>query len=244
MKTSLISLAAALLAVAAPQMAQAADAAPAANPTVAFNIGAVTDYRYRGISQTHLDPAIQGGIDLGFANGLYLGTWASSIKWIKDGGGDSNVELDLYGGWKGEVSPGLTMDVGLLTYQYPSNNLPVSANTTELYGALTFGVATLKYSHSVSNLFGFDNSKQSGYLDLSAAFDLGDGLSLTPHVGHQQVKNNGSFSYTDYSLTLSKDFSGWVPSLAIVRASTDAYLSPSSKNLGKTAAVVGIKYNF
>jgi uncharacterized protein (TIGR02001 family) len=238
MKSSLIPLVAALFVTAAPSLSQAAD------PSVAFNAGVVTDYRYRGISQTRLKPAVQGGVDLGFENGVYLGAWASSIKWIKDGGGDSNVELDLYGGWKGEVSPGLTLDVGALTYQYPSNKLNPSANTTELYGALSYGVATLKYSHSVSNLFGFADSKQSGYLDLSAAFDLGGGLTLTPHVGHQKVKNVSAASYTDYSLTLSKDFSGWVPSLAIVATSTDAYVGPNNKNLGKTAGVLGLKYNF
>ncbi|OYT85618.1 MAG: hypothetical protein CFE46_17930 [Burkholderiales bacterium PBB6] len=245
MKKSLISLAVATLACAAPSISFAADT------TVAFNAAVASDYRYRGISQSRLKPAVSAGVDVGLPNGVYLGAWASSIKWIKDAGGDASAEIDVYGGWKGEVSPGLTLDVGALTYQYPSNKLAVSANTTEIYGALSFDVYTLKYSHSVTNLFGFADSKNSGYLDLSATFDAGNGVMVAPHVGYQKVSHNGDFSYTDVSLTVSKDYSGFVPSLALVATDTKsiggvkAYASPANgKNLGKTALVLGLKYNF
>ena len=93
----------------------------------------------------------------------------------------TRVEIDIYGGYKGSIVEGLSYDVGVLTYQYPSNKLGdipgfANANTTEIYGALTYGPATLKYSHSVTNLFGFVDSKNSDYLDLSASFDLGSRL--------------------------------------------------------------------
>ena len=119
----------------------------ASHADASFNIGAVTDYRYRGISQTRTKPAPQGGFD--YSNGgFYIGTWASTIKWIKDFGGDANVEIDVYGGYKGEIAKDFSYDVGVLTYQYPSNKMkPIggaNANTTEIYGALTFGPATLK----------------------------------------------------------------------------------------------------
>jgi uncharacterized protein (TIGR02001 family) len=210
---------------------------------VAFNVGAVSDYRYRGISQTRLKPALQGGVDFS-QGGLYLGAWASTIKWIKDGGGGADVELDLYGGYKGELTKGLTYDVGVLAYQYPGHDLGVSPNTTEIYGALTYGPVTAKYSHSVSNLFGFSDSKGSGYLDLSATFEITDGWMLTPHIGRQTVKNLGVASYTDASLTLSKDFSGFVVSLTAVDAKTGVYVGPGNKDLGKRALVAGVKYNF
>jgi uncharacterized protein (TIGR02001 family) len=238
-KKSLALLAAALAAgTALPGPAFAADT------TLAFNVGAVSDYRYRGISQTRLQPAVQAGVDFGLPNGIYLGAWASNIKWIDDAGGGANVEVDLYGGWKGEVGGGLTLDVGALSYQYPGNDLNPSANTTELYGALSYAMFTLKYSHSITNLFGFGDSKGSGYLDLAATFDLGNGVMLAPHVGHQTVKNLGLASYTDYSLTISKDFSGWVPSLAVVDTNTGAYAGPNGKDLGKAGVVLGLKYNF
>ncbi len=216
---------------------------------VAYNVGAFTDYRYRGISQTRLKPALQGGVDFSNA-GFYLGAWASNIKWIKDAKGDSNVELDLYGGYKGQLAKDLGYDVGVLTYIYSGNKLSPSANTTELYGALTFGPVTAKYSHSTTNLFGFARSSGSGYLDLSATFEVADGWSVAPHVGVQSVRRNSNFSYTDYSVTLSKDFSGFVVSAALVATSTDkiggapAYASPSGKNLGRTGLVLGVKYNF
>jgi uncharacterized protein (TIGR02001 family) len=221
----------------------------AAFADVAFNVGAVTDYRYRGISQTRLKPALQGGAD--YSNGgFYLGTWASTIKWIKDAGGDADVEIDLYGGYKFELAKGTTLDVGVLTYQYPSNKLATSANTTEVYAAFTYDIFTAKYSHSVTNLFGFADSKSSGYLDLSAAVDLGNGMTLTPHVGYQKVSHNGDYSYTDYSVTFAKDINGLVLSAALVGTDTKklggnyTYISPAGKNLGKATAVLGVKYNF
>jgi uncharacterized protein (TIGR02001 family) len=213
---------------------------------VSFNVGAVTDYRYRGISQSRLKPALQGGVDWD-ANGFYLGAWGSTIKWIKDVGGDSDVEIDLYGGYKGEITKDFGFDVGVLTYQYPSNKLDPSANTTELYGALTFGPVTAKYSHSVTNLFGWPDSKKSGYIDVSATFDVA-GFGITPHIGHQKVKGPASdASYTDYSLTVSKDvLDSLTVSATLVGTDADKaiYVSPSGKFLGKTGLVVGVKYGF
>lgn len=227
-------------------------AAPTASwADVAFNVGAVSDYRYRGISQTNLKPALQGGIDYS-AGGFYLGAWASSIKWIHHFNGNSDVEIDLYGGYKGELAKGLGFDVGVLTYQYPNNNLSPNANTTELYGALSFGPVTAKYSHALTNTFGNPDSKNSWYLDLSASFELTDGWMLAPHIGHQKFTGpvGGVATYTDYSLTVSKDFNGLVPSIALVGTDADkGFYVPgpaanSSKFLGKAGVVLGVKYNF
>ena len=99
--------------------------------STSFNVGAVSDYRYRGISQTRLKPALQGGVDLSHPSGFYLGAWASTIRWVKDLEGDAGVEVDVYGGYKGELAKGLGYDVGVLGYVYPSNKLATSANTNE-----------------------------------------------------------------------------------------------------------------
>lgn len=75
-----------------------AEDAPTPDNQVAYNVTVASEYRFRGVSQSRLDPALQGAID--YTNnptGIYLGAWASSIKWIKDAGGKGNVELDLYG---------------------------------------------------------------------------------------------------------------------------------------------------
>jgi len=263
MNKTLLVLASTVAIVALPQMVQAQTAAPAtpaaapaAEPAadpLSFNVSLTSDYRYRGISQSRLKPAIQGGVDYALPAGFYIGAWASSIKWVKDAGGGANAEIDLYGGYKGEITKDLTFDVGVLTYQYPSNDLPTSTNTTEIYGALTYGPATLKYSHSVTNLFGFADSKGSGYLDLSATFEVGPAIQLIPHVGYQKVAGgaNSDFSYTDYSFTVGKDFSGFFLSAAIVGADTKsiggvkAYASPANgKDLGKAGLVVAVKKTF
>ena len=217
--------------------------APEPDYTFSANLGVVSDYRYRGISQSRREPALQGGLDFAHKSGLYLGTWASSIKWIKDAGGDADAEVDIYGGYKFNAGP-VGVDVGALRYLYPNASISPSPYTTELYAAGTWGPATLKYSHATTNLFGFADSKGSGYLDLSANFELPwYGLTLTPHVGHQKVKNNSGFSYTDWALTLGKDFgNGISASLGYVDTDTDAYVGPNGKNLGRGGAVLGVKY--
>ena len=233
---ALVAAAVAVSSLAVPAVSSAADS------SVAFNAGVVTDYRYRGISQTRLKPALQGGVDY-TAGAFYLGAWGSTIKWIKDGGGGADVELDIYGGVKGEIAKDLGYDIGLLTYQYPSNGLNPSANTLEIYGAVTAGPVTAKYSHSTTNLFGFAKSKGSGYLDISATFDLG-GFAVTPHIGRQTVKNNGGFSYTDYSVAISKEISGITWSATLVDTSTSAYTGAGGKDLGKSSIVLGAKMAF
>ena len=256
MKVKAISLAVAatLLASGSVFAQTAAPATP--EHTVSYNIGATTDYRYRGISQSAKKPAINGGIDYAHSSGFYLGTWASSIRWIKDSTANPNttkgpVEIDFYGGYKGSLAEGLGYDVGGLYYLYAGNNLKdtagfVSPNTFEVYGALTFGVVTAKYSHSTTNLFGTANSKNSGYLDLSANIDLGSGWSIVPHVGAQKIKNGNS--YTDYSVTVNKDINGLILSAALVGTSGlgGAYTLPGSgtRDLAKDGLVLSIKKNF
>jgi uncharacterized protein (TIGR02001 family) len=234
----------ALMAAALTAGALAPTAAFAEDYSLAFNVGAVSDYRYRGISQSRLNPAAQGGIDLGLPAGFYAGAWASQISWISDAGGGADVEIDVYGGWKGEVYKGLTLDLGALTYQYPGNDLNPSANTTELYGALTYDVVTAKYSHSLTNLFGFAESESSWYLEIAATLEGPYGISITPHAGHQRVENNPAACYNDYSLTFSKDFNGLVPSVSFVGTSTPNYVDKFGNDLGSGRMVVGVKYNF
>jgi uncharacterized protein (TIGR02001 family) len=190
---------------------------------------------------------VQGGADYADKSGFYLGVWGSSIKWIKDAGGDSNMEADIYGGYKFTVGD-IGYDLGFLRYEYSGNKLTPSANTNELYGAVTMGPLTAKYSQSTGNLFGFANSKGSTYLDLTATFDLGGGYSLAPHLGRQTVKgaDNGKYSYTDYALTLGKDLgNGLTASAAVI--GTDAEKGSyvyGTKQLGKAGVVVGLKYAF
>lgn len=252
----------ALLATSSAAFAQTAPAAP--ESTLGYNVGVVSEYRYRGIAQTRGDAALQGGVDYAHSNGFYVGAWGSTIKWIKDNSATATatevkgpVEIDLYGGYKFEAA-GLAYDVGYLRYQYQGNTLEktggtvnaayVNANTDEIYGAVTAGVVTAKYSYSLSDLFGNINSKGSTYLDLSANFDLGAGYSLVPHVGRQVIKNSPAGDYTDVAFTLNKDLGdGLSASVSAIttNAKSSFYYSPvNNYATGKNVTVLGLKYSF
>jgi len=247
-----------VLALLATSSAAFAQTAPVA-PEVTYNVGVVSQYRYRGLAQTKGDPALQGGVDYANANGFYLGAWGSTIKWIKEAGAGATtatdtkgpVELDVYGGYKFEAA-GIAYDVGYLRYEYVGNTYNkisgnVNANTDEVYGAATYGVFTAKYSYAFSDLFGTANSKGSAYVDLSATLDLGNGYSLVPHVGHQKVSNTPNASYTDFAVTVNKDLgdglSASVAAISTNAKNVDAF-TVNGYNTAKNAMVVGVKYSF
>lgn len=241
----------ALTALLAGTAAMAQTAAPAPDYSLSYNAGVTSDYRFRGLSQTSFDPALQAGADFAHKSGFYMGVWGSNVSWIKDyaGATDGSLEVDLYGGYKGEINPGLAFDVGLIGYQYPGNNTTTNANTNEVYGALTYGVVTAKYSRSTGNFVANPGSSGSAYLEVAASFDLGGGFTLTPHVGRQTVPNvaNDAGDYTDYSLTLGKDFgNGLTASVMAVGTNADKsfYTDPHGRFLGKDALVAGLKYSF
>lgn len=235
---------------------------PEPEQSVSYNIGAISDYRVRGIAQTSFRPALQGGVDFADTSGLYIGTWASNVRWVKalNGASKGSVEVDVYGGYRGalDVLP-LTYDAGLITYQYPGNDsgvggrLPAgtfgNASTVEAYVSATYRIFTLKYNRSLGNFMGNLHSHGSQYFDLSAAIDLTNGFSLVPHVGHQsiagQVDDLGD--YTDWSLTLGKDFGNGF-SATLAATGTDArrvfYTDTNGRFLGKDAVEVGVKYSF
>ena len=77
------------------------------------NAAIVSDYRFRGYSQTDFRPAAQLGIDLTHSSGFYLGNWNSNVSSFVYT--DGNLEMDFYGGWKGDVGGGLTLDAGCCT---------------------------------------------------------------------------------------------------------------------------------
>jgi len=237
---------AAVLAQAAP--APAATPAPPPEHTFTANATLVSDYRFRGISQTFGLPAMQAGFDYAHSSGFYLGTWGSSVTGNLYANG-AGLEWDLYGGYKGSITEDLSFDVGLLEYYYPgahfNNAQQTKYNNTELYGALSYKMFTAKYSNTLSNFFGTSsdtfgglcqdartgngsdcfaaspgNSRNSGYLDLSANFEIAEKLTLGLHLGHQSVHNYGKLDYTDYKVGLTKDLNGWQLGAAVI--GTDA----------------------
>ncbi|HEX7644089.1 MAG TPA: TorF family putative porin [Burkholderiaceae bacterium] len=240
-----IILATALVSVFSAGSAFAEESKP--DNEISFNASIVSDYRYRGISQSRLDPALQGGAD--YTNnptGLYAGTWLSTIKWISDAGGSGDVEWDVYAGKRGEIVKDVSYDVGVLSYIYPSNGLSTSANTTEIYAQLGYGPVYAKYSYAVTNLFGTADSKGSGYLDIGGNFDVADGFTINVHAGHQTVSNSSNLSYTDWKVGVTKDFGVVTGALAVIGTNTSSYVGPAPdfKNLGKTSLVLSVSKTF
>ena len=239
-----------------------AEEGPEPEISLAYNVGALSDYRVRGIAQTSGDPAIQGGIDLTTKIGLYLGTAASNVKWVKEfnGATQGSYELDLYGGYRAQITDtNFSYDVGVITYQYPGNNSGVAgfypagtfsnASTVEMYGDLTYTIYTFKYNRSVGNFLGNLNSSGSQYFDLSAAVDMTHGYTLTPHIGRQLIPNQvGNLgNYSDLALTLSKDLGNGLTATAAVLSTNSSkvfYTDTNGRYLGNNALSVGLRYSF
>lgn len=219
--------------------------------TFSANVGAVSDYRFRGLMQTNGKPAVQGGFDINHRSGFYVGNWNSSISWLSDADPDvsSNVEMDFYAGYMHTITEGVTLNVGLLHYYYPGS-YPHGFNdpdTTEAYIGLGYGPFTFKYSHALSNLFGAPDSHNSQYYDLGVAVPTGLwGIDVNAHVGYQKVRNMDDGSYTDWSVGLSRQFDRFKVSLTYVDTNADRglYTNSRGKYTGKAVAVLGLSASF
>jgi uncharacterized protein (TIGR02001 family) len=236
------SLASAAFAVPNLAAAQAAAAAPASPHTFTGNIGLVTDYRFRGISQTYGKPAIQGGFDYSHASGIYLGNWDSNVS---EGAGfpAGNIEMDFYGGWR-KTWGDFGIDLGAIYYYYPGTDANATLGTqfvnprdptkvhtgkvsnTELYIGGSWKWISLKYSHAISDYFSLPETSGSHYLDLTGTYDLGNGWGIVGHVGSFKLKgwDNGTDvskgNYTDWKLGVTKDLGGWILGASYIDSST------------------------
>jgi uncharacterized protein (TIGR02001 family) len=197
-----------------PMTSVLAEEAPAAEAASDFsfsgNVGMYSDYIFRGYTQTKHQPALQGGFDMEHSSGLYLGTWASNVKWTTEGGymDDNDLEIDVYGGWAGDLGP-VSVDVGFLQFFYPGDNAAggAEADASELYVGVSkdfgFASAGLTYYNVIStDAWGFTDAKGSEYLTLDVDVPVGDSITLSAHVGHQKFDgtNNSVSDYTDWKL--------------------------------------------
>lgn len=156
------------------------------------NVTLATDYVWRGISQTDENPAIQGGLDWSNDGGFYLGTWGSNV----DFGDVENMELDFYGGWTTEFASGLGLDLGFIQYLYFDDAGDVDFN--EIYAGLSYADFSGKLSYDIDN--------ESTYLEVGYDTELANDFGLGLHVGNYSFDGGGD--YTDYSISLSKSYSG------------------------------------
>lgn len=223
----------------------------AADWTVTGNVNVLTDYRFRGISQTLREPAIQGGFDAAHKSGFYIGNWNSNVSGVQYPGGPG-IEMDFYGGYKGEIGKtGLTFDVGNLYYYY--GNARFAGNTkvdnNEIYGALTYGPLTGKISYATTDYFGLNNttggqgdSRGTTYSELNYTSEIAPKVTLIGHVGYTDIKNYSALSYTDYKVGVSYDLNGFALGAAVVGNDVKEAAKPfysATNALGETKKLFG-----
>ena len=234
-----------LLAAGSGAMAQAA--APAPDWTVAGNVGLFSEYRFRGIAQTERRPALQGGIDVSHKSGFYAGNWNSNVDSALYNG--ANLEMDFYGGYKTTLGA-FGVDVGAIYYYYPGSGSAgrTRIDNTELYVGGSYGPASLRYYHATSDFFGASNTKGSGYLDLNLAHDLGGGMGLVGHVGHQKVRNTpgAAGNVTDWKIGATYDYQGYVFGASYIDTNRKGvFFGPvSGRDLGKAALLLSVAKTF
>ena len=243
-KRLLASVLAAALGAPGAVLAQAVASAPEVSPhTLTGNFSLVSDYRFRGISQTDRDPAIQGGFDYSHSSGFYIGNWNSSVTTdLYDGG--AGLEMDLYTGFKPTYGD-FTFDIGVLQYYYPGAKIEGTNqryDTTEAYAGVAYGPVSFKTWYGISHdWFGSDDAKGSLYYELNGAFPLMDKLSLIAHAGYQDVKDTPDADYFDYRLGVTYDLKGWLLGAAV--AGTDAD-DDVYGDLGDTTVIFSIGKTF
>ena len=243
-KSVLNAMLAGALAVPSLVMAQTPPPSP-----ITGNVTLATDYRFRGLSQTFEEPALQGGVDYTHKSGFYAGNWNSNISDTFYAG--APLEMDFYAGYKPSFGP-ITGDIGILYYFYPGSDAPGIGriDNTEIYVGAGWKWLSAKYFHAVSDFFGAPDTKGSNYIDLSATVDIGGGFGLVGHIGHQRVKNLSNLDYTDYKLGITKDVGGWVFGAAFIDTDADeaAYTftnaTGKSVNIGDSTVVLSVTKTF
>ncbi len=159
------------------------------SPEVAWNLGVTSDYVFRGYSQTSEDPAIFGGVDV-TAGSFYAGAWASNV----DFGDDTDAEVDIYGGYRTEVS-GFAVDVGVVGYLYVSQPAGADYDYAEFKAAASraFGPVTLGAAVYWSpDFFGAD--EEATYVEANAAFSPAAKWTVSGAVGHQALDVNADYA--------------------------------------------------
>jgi uncharacterized protein (TIGR02001 family) len=285
MRKSLITVAV-LGALSASSFVFAAEKDTKSDFTTSGSVGLFSQYIFRGLTQTDRDPALQGNFDINHSSGLYLGMWGSNVSWLRDiysttalgygtdqstyykSGG--NLEIDIYGGFKSEIGKtGLGIDLGALQYYYPGTERGrdqgwAKANTTEVYGALSYGWVQAKYSHVVSkDAWGWgknpggNDARGTYYAELNATVPIGEligsgplkGLSGIAHYGKQEFDGaaNEGASYEDYKLGLQNAFDNGVNLGAFwtdTKDASDTAWTYNGRNIGKQTGTVFLQKTF
>ena len=192
--------------------------APVGDHTFTANVALVSNYVFRGISQTDGGPAVQGGFDYTYNPlNLYLGTWASNVS--SDGYNGASMELDLYGGWRPTFDK-LSLDIGVLGYLYPGNG-GGDLNTVEYKAGASYDFGVVTPGAFVYYSDDWFNTGSSWRYELSATVPLPAEFKLVAKYGWNEfdtLKN-----YQDWSVGITKDVLGVTLGLAYTDTNLDSH---------------------
>lgn len=157
----------------------AASATPALAQEVSIsgNVTLTTDYHWRNVTQSNQDLAIQGGLDVDFGTGFYLGTWASSVDFNNDPD-DTNVEIDFYGGYAFSAG-GLDWDFGGIYYVYPDSETS-DLDFFELYAAVG---KEFESGFGLGGSLNWDPDNETVYADIAASLGVTEAFSVDAGYG-------------------------------------------------------------
>ena len=173
----------------------------AASAEVTANAGIFSNYIWRGVTQTSDAAAGQGGIDWGHKSGLYAGTWVSNVDF--DGTGQSGYEMDVYGGFAGEAG-GFGYDLGVITYQYPTD--PTNSNFTEVYATGSIVGITAGLWYTVDKASGLSDPRGDDDIYLYGAYDFSHkDIDYSLYIGNYAFDADSTADYTHYGASIGKD---------------------------------------
>lgn len=178
--------------------------------SVSANIGAVSNYLWRGLSQTDGQAAIQGGLDYAHDSGFYAGTWVSNIDW--GAGDDTSYEWDLYAGFGGSITDDLSYDLGIVYYAYPDSR---DVDFAELAASASWkwfsaGVAYTFYGQADDADGVADDEalyiEGDLYYHVGADFSLPYDLGLSLYAGYTDFEYDiGGVDYAHWGASISRD---------------------------------------
>lgn len=182
------------------------------------NVGVVSDYRFRGISQTDRDPAIQGGADYTYnPASIYVGTWLSNID--KSGFANGPFEWDVYGGWRPTFGD-FTLDAGVLYYVYPKADVDLDTLEFKLGGTYDFGVAAVSLTGYYSD--DWYNLGEEWRAEAGVSIPLPADFAIVAKFGYNDIDTpfpSGTSDYKDWSIGLTYAVGGATLSLTYIDTS-------------------------
>jgi uncharacterized protein (TIGR02001 family) len=153
---------------------------------------AVSDYDFRGFSQSAKDPALQASADYAFGeSGFAVGAWASNV----DFDNDADIELDLYGGYTGEINDTFSWNTGFVYYSYPGSD--DAGEFVEVY--LGFNAGNFGFKQWYTNNL-FDTDVDAMYTEANYTQPIGDNFSLGFHLGYAWGDGWDDIETTDYAI--------------------------------------------